>query len=523
MGHPKGPEGPAHPRVFFPARLVISLLLVATGCQSGPPVPVTPGLPSTAPSPVGPTAGPSTAVSPSPAATGLVVTTEGPITRADVPAGQQTTLTTPAGRRLTTVLSNASDQPATIGSAMSSSQAAPFRAQATTPQGRLTVPGEAAARVLAGPRGPARRVLAAPTRAIGDQESFWINTGDFTPETDVRRTAVLKRVSPHAYLYVDAEAPRVDEARLDAFVTAFEEQIYPRVTGVFGPEARPGVDGDGRIFLVFSPAVHGLERNTDLLGYFWAPDVVPNPPAGSHSNQKEALFLSNKLLAASPLLAYGSVAHELQHLINFTRKGPRLNYQANEATWLDEGMAMLAMEVAGYGLAQGERLAAESIAEYQARPEAYSLTDWPNNPTPAFGQSYLFVRYMVDRHGEALLKELLDTDKRGREAIDVVLARRGDTFAGLFQAWTLANVLSDSPLASGTPYRYRDLNLRGTYGGVTLPGFRLLPGGASATVDLKPWGTAYHRYTADPAQPWRWTLTAPAGARVLGAAIAENP
>jgi hypothetical protein len=507
-----------------PARAVIASLLVTAGCQSGAPVPVTPGLPGS-PSPAAPNAAPSPAAqpSPSPVAPGPTVTTTGAITLADVPAGQRVDLTVPAGRSLTTVLSNASDQPSTPGQSLAA-QSNAFRLQATAPGWPFPVAGEAAARVLAAPREPARRVLTAHERTPGSQETFWINTGGFTPETDVRRTAVLRRVSPHAYLYVDEAVDDVSDARLDGFVAAFEDQIYPRVTAVFGPEARPGVDGDDRLFLIFSPAVHGFAQNTDLLGYFWAPDVVPNPPAGSHSNQKEAMFLSNRLLQAAPVLAYGSVAHELQHLINFTQKGPRLNYQANEATWLDEGMAMYAMELAGYGLPQGDRLAAESIAEYQAAPEAYSLTDWSANPTPAFGQSYLFVRYMVDRHGPELLKELLATEKRGREAIDTVLAGRGDTFAGLFQAWTLANVLAGTPAAVGTPYRYRDLDLTGTYGGVTLPGFRVLAGTPGAVESaLKPWGTVYHRFTADPAQPRRWTLTAPDGARVLGASVAENP
>lgn len=514
---------------FAPSRAIIALLLLASGCQSGSPVAVTPG-PSASPSPP-PSVSPSPASPPSaqpsqPLATpGPTVTTSGAIVRADVPAGQRVEATTPVGRALTTVISNASDQASTVGLRVEAGQpaASVFRVQADGRTWPFGLTGEAAARALATPRGPERSVLATPERTLGSQESFWVNSGAFTPETDVRRTAVLRRVSPNAYLYVDEDAGDVSDARLDAFVKAFEEQVYPRVTGVFGQEARPGVDGDDRIFLVFSPAVHGFAENTDLLGYFWAPDVVPNPGAGSHSNQKEVLFFSNRLLQAAPMLAFGSVAHELQHLINFTRKGPRLNYKANEATWLDEGMSMLAMEVAGYGFAQGERLVLDAIAEYQARPETYSLTDWPGNPTPAFGQSYLFVRYLVDRHGPDLLQELFATDKRGVEALDELLARRGDTFAGLFQAWTIANVISGTPAAAGTPYNYKDLSLTGTYGSVTLPGFRLLPGAPSVDAALKPWGTAYHRFTASQDQAWRLSLTAPQHARALGAAISQGP
>ncbi|MFN3430311.1 MAG: peptidase MA family metallohydrolase, partial [Candidatus Sericytochromatia bacterium] len=321
--------------------------------------------------------------------------------------------------------------------------------------------------------------------------------------------------------YVDSGAGAVTDAQLDAFVTAFETAVHPKVTALFGEPARPGVDGDDRVFIVFSPAVSGFERQTDLLGYFWAPDAVPNPASGSHSNQKEVLFMSDRLFGAARVQAYGVLAHEFQHLINFTNKGPRLNYQANEATWLDEGMAMLAAEAAGYGLAQGDRLVASSIADYQAAPEAYSLTDWAGNPQPAFGQSYMFVRYLVDRHGPAVLKALIASDRRGGEAIDAVLAPKGHTFAGLFTDWALTNAWSGTPGTAAAPYRYADLNLTGTYNGVTLPGFRPRPvTGAVQAVPLKPWGVDFRALAIAQPAAWRLRLEAGAGSAVEGAAIA---
>ena len=165
---------------------------------------------------------------------------------------------------------------------------------------------------------------------------------------------------------------------------------------------------------------------------------------------------------------------------------------------------------------------ASAIADYQARPEAYSLTDWASNPTPAFGASYLFVRYLVDRHGEAILQELLETELRGIDALDAALRRRGDSFAGLFQAWAIANVHSDAAASAGTPYRYERLRLDGTYGGVELPGFRIAPADGAIAPALRPWGTAYHRYTASQAQPWRLDLEAPHAGRALGAGIAMH-
>jgi hypothetical protein len=512
-------------------QLLIAALMLAAGCQKAPQATPLPSPASPAPSAAAPMPEPTPSVAETPAPTPTpppapAIAHEGPILRLDVPPGQSAAAVTTSGTRLTLAVSAAADQPLDVAvQTQPTTQAAPaaaYRAPAMTLPFPATT-GDAAARALAGPRSAGRRVLQAKTRTVGSTETFWVNTGSFTPEGDRQQTAVLKRISAHAYFYVDQQAQGVTEADLDRFMAAFEDTVYPSVTAVFGEEAKPGVDGEDKLFVVFSPAVHDFERMTDLLGYFWAVDAVPNPAPGGHSNRKEVLFMSDRLFAASPLLGYGTLAHELQHLINFTRKGPLFNYNANEATWLDEGMAMLSMEVAGYGLSAGEQLVATNIRDFENDPGAYTLQDWRSNPNGyAFGQSYLFVRYLVDRYGEGVLKEIIATPKRGAEAINEVLARRGDSFVRFFQAWTIANVLSDSPLAVGTPYRYQSLRLNGTYGPITLPGFQAKPlPGASFTATVRPWSTQYFQAQASAGQAWNVGLGAPAGGRVLGAAIAR--
>jgi hypothetical protein len=509
--------------VFAVGRLAVALIALVAGCQAPPATPVaspggdqTPG-PSATPVPAG-SAGPTTAPAPSP-----VVTQAGPLTRLTAPAGQAAEAPSAPGRTLTLVSANPTDRAATATwrTEPGASGTAGYRLAPPAPTGGLVATGDRAALALAAPRPATRRVMQATPRALGATDSFWINTGGFTAETDVRREAVLRRVSAHAYFYVDTGAGTVGDAQLDAFVTAFETTIHPKVTALFGEPAKPGVDGEDRVFVVFSPAVSGFERQTDLLGYFWAPDAVPNPAAGSHSNQKEVLFMSDRLFGAARVQAYGVLAHEFQHLINFTNKGPRLNYAANEATWLDEGMAMLAAEAAGYGLAQGDRLVASSIADYQSAPETYSLTDWAGNPSPAFGQSYLFVRYLVDRHGPEVLKALIASDRRGGEALDAVLAPKGHSFAGLFTDWAITNAWSGAPGAAQAPYRYGDLALTGTYNGVSLPGFRpRAVTGTTHAVSMKPWGVAFQALSAAQPTSWRLRLEAGATSGVAGAAIA---
>lgn len=363
---------------------------------------------------------------------------------------------------------------------------------------------------VTGTPGTGRQVLqAAAPREVGSVESFWINDGTFQASGDRSRSSVLRVVTDHAYFYVDREA-MVSDADMRALATEFEAKIHPRVTAAFGPEARPGVDGEDRLFIVVT-SVFNADDN-DLLGYFWARDAMPLGKDFEHSNHKEVLFVTDQLFRGARVLRYGAIAHELQHLINWSRKGARLGYATNEATWLDEGLSMMAMELAGYGVNAGDQLVTKDIAAYQRNIEAYSLTEWNSNPNgQSFGQSYLFMRYLVDRFGEGVLRSVIDREALGIAAVDEVLREHGTRFETVHQEWVLTN-LQDGKGAA--PYRYQSLDLTGTYGGISLPGFSMRPL-QSATVTLRPWGSSFLESTSG-----NFSLqVGPETSRILGGAV----
>jgi hypothetical protein len=249
--------------------------------------------------------------------------------------------------------------------------------------------------------------------------------------------------------------------------------------------------------------------------------MLPAGSATSHSNQKEALFMTDALFDYPELTSFGTLAHEFQHMINFSQKAIRSNYTLVEETWLDEGLAMYAMEVAGYGLPAGDKHIAKDLNEFEQNPIAYSLTDWNGNPHGfAYGQSYLFVRYMVDRFGPGIIKEILQAPKAGQDGLEQVLAKYNTNFPTLFRDWTITNLISGTPLAQGTPYNYKNLDLKANYGGFQLTGFKTTPAtSADLTADLRPWGTAYYTFDATQQQSWKFQLGDGGAARLLGAAI----
>lgn len=368
------------------------------------------------------------------------------------------------------------------------------------------------------PPKPRRLAQSAAPRVLGSVDRFWVNTSMTGVAGDHQRDCVLKRVTEHAYLYVDQAAGAITEAQLDELSQAFERDMVPKETKLFGAIPKPGVDQEDRIFIVLSPVVDDHGRDKGMMGYFWSRDAIPGYP--SHSNQKECLFMTDRLFQYPRLTAFGTLAHEFQHLLNFSRKAAANGYTQAEETWLDEGLSMYAMDVAGYGMQAGDLHVAKDLNEFQKAPELYSLTDWNGNPRGfAYGLVYLFVRYLADRHGEEAVAELLQGKALGVANVDSVLRRRGSDFNRFFLDWATANLLNDAKLSAGTPYRYRDLALNVAYGGFQLSGFKpkLLESG-SAQLTMRPYGMAFFQVRASAQQAWFFGLS-DVGANRLGGTV----
>lgn len=485
--------------------LLTALPLAACSGQSGTSAPapsptVAPSVPPAAPFPASPSPGASTAPSapPTPAAIALYSAAQ----------GQTALARTTAGPAMLAIVGDASTNAASATVSVGPAPAALRRVTSRVGPGGFALPPFA-------PAAGHRQLLATSAPTQGSTAQFWVNDGGFADTGDHLETATLQRVAPHAYFYVDNAAP-LSASDLTALSDTFSNTIYPRVTAAFGPEHEPGVDGADRVYVVVSPVIG---QSNDVLAYFWARDDVPSGQGDAHSNHKAVLFVSSKVFGHAQVLEYGTIAHEFQHLINFSRKGPLLNYQAKEARWLDEGMAMYAMDAAGFGLNQGEQITATGIRDFETNPQAYSLTSWDTNPDQkAFGETYLFVRYLVDRYGQGVLPALIDSKLTDVANVDAVLHAHGDDFADFFRAWCVTNAISGTPLATGTPYQYQTIDLHGLYGPIQLPGFMTTSASGSASASLRPWGAAYYRFTAG--TPQTWQLSVSGNAPLVGAAIA---
>jgi hypothetical protein len=336
---------------------------------------------------------------------------------------------------------------------------------------------------------PARRQLTS-VPAAADTERFWViragqpaPPGEAYDEVDTPCNRVYTGTSCHVYLDARLAAP---EAIAEAKVLgeAFDARLLPGVSQLFGPAPQPGIDGDPRVFLVVSPEVSASGRS-GALAYFSRRDQRTRgdgTPSGKHSNQRDALFIDARTLTESRRAdLYAAVAHELGHLIHFTRHAPKLPPGVSEKLWLEEALAMMASHACGYTYETAPSMH-HHVAGFLAQPYKYSLTDWAGNPGQAgYGIGYLFLLHLYERHGPEVIRAIVDSAEVGKATLEASLRGRGSSFREAFGDWAVA-LLNDGLFErAGSPWAYPTTQLRGVTPHGTLKGpaaMRMGPEGA---------------------------------------------
>ena len=246
-----------------------------------------------------------------------------------------------------------------------------------------------------------------------------------------RLVAVGRRIQ----VYVDAgDLGSVDSATLRDLVATFDDDIFPKAAGRFGPAV--DVDSDGRFTVLFSSwltrlaggkvSVDGFVRGADL-------DLGLARPFG---NRCDMMYLSTALKAGPHLRTI--VAHEYTHAVNFSRKAlGNVPAGLEEEGWLDEGVAHLVEDAHGYSKSNIDY----RVSAFLSRPERYRLVVDDYYAADLFrshgnrGATYLFLRWCVDRYGPGLLDSLVRSPDRGVANLE---AATGSSFADLFRRWTVA-------------------------------------------------------------------------------------
>jgi hypothetical protein len=308
-------------------------------------------------------------------------------------------------------------------------------------------------------RAPRFSVSPAPPPTVGDTLLLNVNAQS-SCTSPINRRARVTAVSQRAVVVEDVQNPAggltMEEYR--SIARDFDELVYPTVTRAFGEPS--DIDGNGRVLILFTRAVNELtppNSESHVNGFFYSRDLFPRTNSGglrgcAGSNVAEIVYLlapdptgevnghrrtRQSVFERSP----GVIAHELQHLINASRRLRVVGGQNwSEEFWLNEGMSHIAEELTFYAatpLAHRQNINISVIRgtagvlsrfnQYQAsnfarfilylqRPESASPISGDGLATR--GASWSFLRYVADRRGgveEDLWRKLTDSNLTGYE------------------------------------------------------------------------------------------------------------
>ncbi|TSC91496.1 MAG: hypothetical protein CEN90_294 [Parcubacteria group bacterium Licking1014_17] len=278
--------------------------------------------------------------------------------------------------------------------------------------------------------------------SIGDNKMFFVNsTFDFSGRQAI--PATLHYVSSRAFVYIedgywnilDYTNRGILMERVSRVMSEFDNNIYPKETGLFGSEPMPGVDNNPKLTILISML------NGNIGGYFDTTNEYRKEQGAASSNEREMLYL-NSASFADETRVKAFLAHEFQHLITFSQKDILRN--VSEDNWLNELRSEYAVSLLGYNDVLGGSNLERRLDAYTNYP-ADSLTEWKNE-SPDYGQISMFAEYIVEHYGEKVLSDTLKTDKIGIPSLNDSLLKNGytDTFTDVYANWMVAGMLNDT-------------------------------------------------------------------------------
>ena len=330
-----------------------------------------------------------------------------------------------------------------------------------------------------------------PNPQVGDSWVWWLWVHAPMPPHFEQRVCTVRGKSDHAYVVVENTqwGVNITQANVDAILERWEnttigpyadEGIYAINSQIFG-QPPDELDNDPRVYLMWFN--FGISSD----GFFFYFDEYPEGTfPGYHSNECETLYL-NCGHGQSPQGDYmlSVVAHEFEHMIHW-------KYDEGEDSWVDEGLAELAMWFYGRP---------DVISAFNTNPDN-SLIVWSGNWAD-YIKTYLWSLYFYERYGgEPAVFDVVHEPANSIAGYEAVLDGLGYTenFADVFADWTVANFLDNSTIGDG---RFGDV-------GAVLPAFSVAGTSTSypvpaTTRTVNYWAADYYRFRtfgATPAIEW---------------------
>ncbi|GAA0597858.1 hypothetical protein GCM10009001_12480 [Virgibacillus siamensis] len=309
------------------------------------------------------------------------------------------------------------------------------------------------------------KVQSEPYEPVPGTEKLWVAL-DQTKNKYYLKPFTLKAVGEHAEIWVanDRKFPQenrndsiqITQEQIDYILSEVDNNIYPTDTEFFGtPDSLSGENAmlESSLGENYYVSQNHSDRSIILIDNikdenYYDPEF-PSYVAGFFSPVLETYTNRNIITvdsydwanrvgdnAANANLYEGTVAHEYQHLIH-------ADNDADEETWINEGMSDFAEYLVGYGHPEGH---VQSFAE---KPEN-SLVAWedqgPREVLADYGNAYLFQLYLNDHFGgKSFIQDLAKNKKPGIKGVNDALKTAGydKTFEDVYRDYQTALVLDE--------------------------------------------------------------------------------
>jgi len=306
--------------------------------------------------------------------------------------------------------------------------------------------------------------------------NFW--AVNFTNGRDYRVDAELLAEGIHCNVWVEKSSGKnTDDA--EAVADHFDNHIYDIMIDNFSIKnfnyRNNNFDnivqfagwlsgGDGKLCILLLDIKDGFKRDPDpyVAGYFWNGDIYKNDNnAVQGSNERIIIYIdtypgmSNDKTAE----AYSTLAHEMQHLMNFATgvvKRPRtlagLTYAYTMDTWVDEGLSAAA-EYVYSGEHSQERINwfktnGNGNGRITSGNNFFVWNNYINNSHAIlddYSTVYLFFQWLRLQAGSSdIYKKIISSTKSNHEAVVDAMKEYNSyaTWDFLLESWLTANHLN---------------------------------------------------------------------------------
>ncbi len=292
--------------------------------------------------------------------------------------------------------------------------------------------------------------------SLGQAEDFNVSS-DYDQNGRSQIEATVLYISKSAYFYLEnnwwsslSSSQRIEAEEVIARLgDEFDNNIYPKVTKIFGDVWDPGIDGDSRITILIT------DLKDNVGGYFNSCNQYHSSRC-KNSNQREMMHVNADYLLDFQMKSL--IGHELQHIISWNHKERLAGQQ--EDTWLNELRSEYVPTLLGYNTPYSDSVLKIRVNNFLKTPSD-PLGEWKGKSAD-YGVIAMLANYLADQFGQNIFSLTLKSNNVGIESINDALSQAGYTinFDQVFTNWSLANYFNSLSMGRGSKYGYTNSDLK---------------------------------------------------------------